>query len=101
MSSSATTRLSGRATSCESSTNGSAGPLEHAFLAAHPERQPEILGIHTIVRRSTPRHLKRDLLTLRRHPEFSVLHPGLEALLAGLAEDPSREAFYALPYSVA
>jgi hypothetical protein len=72
-----------------------------AFLAAHPERQPEILGVHTIVRRSTPRHLKRDLLTLRRHPELSLLHPGLEALLAALADDPAREAFYALPYSVA
>ena len=72
-----------------------------AFLAAHPERQPGILGIHTIVRRSTPRHLKRDLLTLRRHPELSVLHPGLQNLLSALAEDPSREAFYAVPYSVA
>lgn len=72
-----------------------------AFLAAHPERQPEILGVHTIVRRSTPRHLKRDLLTLRRHPELSVLHPGLQVLLSALAEDPSREAFYAVPYSVA
>jgi hypothetical protein len=72
-----------------------------AFLAAHPERQPEILGVHTIVRRSTPRHLKRDLLTLRRHPELSVLHPGLQAFLTALAEDPSRDAFYAVPYSVA
>ena len=72
-----------------------------AFLVAHPERQPEILGIHTIVRRSTPRHLKRDLLALRRHPELSVLHPGLQSMLAALAEDPSREAFYAVPYSVA
>jgi hypothetical protein len=72
-----------------------------AFLAAHPERQPQILGIHTIVRRSTPRHLKRDRLTLRRHPELSVLHPGLQDLLSSLAEDPSREAFYAVPYSVA
>jgi len=72
-----------------------------AFLAAHPERQPEILGVHTIVRRSTPRHLKRDLLTLRRHPELSVLHSGLQSFLGALAEDPSREAFYAVPYSVA
>jgi hypothetical protein len=72
-----------------------------AFLAAHPERQPEILGVHTIVRRSTPRHLKRDLLTLRRHPELSALHPGLQSFLGALADDPSREAFYAVPYSVA
>jgi hypothetical protein len=72
-----------------------------AFLATHPERQPEILGIHTIVRRSTPRHLKRDLLTLRRHPELAALHPGLQSHLGALADDPAREAFYAVPYSVA
>ncbi len=72
-----------------------------AFLASHPERQAEILGIHTIVRRTTPRHLKRDLLTLRRHPALSVLHPGLESFMSDLARTPTREAFYAVPYSVA
>jgi len=72
-----------------------------AFLAVHPERQAEILGIHTVARRSTPRHLKRDLLTLRRHPELAVLHPGLQPFWRDLAANPAREAFYAVPYSVA
>ncbi len=72
-----------------------------AFLESHPERQAEILGIHTIVRRTTPRHLKRDLLTLRRHPALSLLHPGLESFLGDLATTPTREAFYAVPYSIA
>jgi len=71
------------------------------FLEAHPERRPEILGVHTIVRRSTPRNLKRDVLTLRRHPTLSVLHPGLESFLGDLSAMPSPEAFYAVPYSVA
>lgn len=72
-----------------------------AFCAAHPERQSEILDPHSVVRRTTPRALKDDLLTLRRHPTLSVLHPGLDAFLAALAGAPEREALYAVPFSVA
>jgi hypothetical protein len=71
------------------------------FLVAHPERRGAILGLHTVVRRTTPRALRRDLLALRKHPALSVLHPGMEAFLADLAADPTREAFYAVSYSVA
>jgi hypothetical protein len=71
------------------------------FLETHPDRRAAILGLHTIVRRTTPRALRRDLLALRRHPTLAVLHPGLETFLGQLAGDPSREAFYAIPYSLA
>jgi hypothetical protein len=72
-----------------------------AFLASHPERRPEILGLHTVVRRTTPTALRRDLATLRRHRELAALHPGLEARLHALASSPTAESLYAVPYSVA
>jgi hypothetical protein len=71
------------------------------FLEAHPERHADILATHTIVRRTTPRALRRDLLTLRRHPTLAVLHPGFAHFVEDLATHPEREAFYAVPYSIA
>lgn len=72
-----------------------------AFLAAHPERRPDILGLHTVVRRTTPTALRRDLTTLRGHRELAALHPGLEARLTALASARDPEPLYAVPYSVA
>lgn len=72
-----------------------------AFLAAHPDRRPAILGLHTVVRRTTPTALRRDLTTLRGHRELSALHPGLEAQLTALAAAADPEPLYAVPYSVA
>jgi hypothetical protein len=71
------------------------------FLDAHPERRAEILDLHTVVRRTTPTAVRRDLATLRRHAELAALHPGLEERLVALAAAPAPEAFYAVPYSVA
>ena len=72
-----------------------------AHLTAHPEDRHSILGLHTMVRRSTPAALKRDLSTLRAHPELALLHPGLAPALEARAAHPTRQALYAVPFSVA
>jgi hypothetical protein len=71
-----------------------------SFLETRPDRRPEILDLHTAVRRTTARALRRDLATLRRHAVLDQLHPGLRDRLAALSEHPA-EQFYAVPYSVA
>jgi hypothetical protein len=76
-----------------------AGEIE-AFLGTRPDRRPEILDLHTAVRRTTAKALRADLTTLRRHPVLDQLHPGLRDRLAALIDHPS-EPFYAVPYSVA
>jgi len=72
-----------------------------AFLARRPEQRPTILGLHTVVRRTTPTALRRDLANLRRHRELAALHPGLEERLTALSSATTPEALYAVPYSVA
>jgi hypothetical protein len=71
-----------------------------SFFTSHPDRRAEILELHTVVRRTTPRSLQRDLATLRRHAVLDALHPGLRARLEQLAVAPEKEALYAVPYSV-
>lgn len=83
-----------------------------AFLAAHPERRDAILGLRTVVRRTTAANLAQDRATLKKYPVLATLHPGLENHLSSLAGgrprrgvrevgSPANEAFYAVPYSVA
>ena len=72
-----------------------------SHLEAHHDDRPSILGLHTVVRRSTPAALKRDLATIRAHPELALLHPGLVEALEVRAAHPTRNALYAVPYSVA
>lgn len=95
-----------------------------AFLAAHPERRPEILDERTVVRRATAESLAADRAALARHPALAVLHPGLDERLAALAAEveategettgktaegaapgdgapPAPTALYAVPYAVA
>jgi hypothetical protein len=72
-----------------------------AFLAAHPEARPEILGARTVVRRADAESLERDLRALERHPALDTLHPGLLGRLARLAARPDPRALYAVPYAVA
>ncbi len=83
-----------------------------AFLAAHPQRRDEILGLRTVVRRTTPENLAADLSTLKKYPVLATLHPTLQSNLSELAGATLRrgsrarvpragEAFYAVPYSVA
>ncbi|MEP6636850.1 MAG: zincin-like metallopeptidase domain-containing protein [Acidobacteriota bacterium] len=98
-----------------------------AFLAAHPEKREAILDLRTVVRRTTPENLARDLSKLGEYPSLDTLNPGLRADLERLkrargkpgpgrkakakpstarktAADQTEEAgngFYAVPYSVA
>jgi hypothetical protein len=76
-----------------------AGEIE-AFLERRPDRRPEILDLHSVVRRTTTRSLRHDLGTLRRRAALDQLHPGLRERLSTLLQHPD-EPFYAVPYSVA
>jgi hypothetical protein len=72
-----------------------------AFLGEHPDERSTILGLHTVVRRTTPTALRRDITTIRGHRELAALHPGLEQRLVDLAAASRPPALYAVPYSVA
>lgn len=83
-----------------------------AFIAAHPERRDEILGLRTVVRRSTVASLAHDLAALKKHPALATLHPGLQEKLSQSSAAAIRfgsraraatssEGFYVVPYSVA
>jgi hypothetical protein len=71
------------------------------FIEGHPSQRKDILGLHTVVRRSTTTNLRRDLTTIRGHHELGALHPGLEDRLTALVANPQTQALYAVPYSVA
>ncbi|UCG52162.1 MAG: NUDIX hydrolase [Candidatus Latescibacterota bacterium] len=71
------------------------------FLENYPEEESQILHVRTVVRRSDPLRINGDLSTLENHPILDLLHPGLKERLVALREEPSRRAFYAVPYSVA
>jgi hypothetical protein len=71
-----------------------------AFLEARPEQRDAILGERTVVRRTTPENVARDLGTLKAYPVLDALHPGLAAHLE-MARDRAEEfPFYAVPQSV-
>ena len=72
-----------------------------AYLEAHPDDRESILGLHTVVRRTTPAALKRDLFTLDDQPILDELHPGLRDSLESRTAQPDRHALYAVPFSVA
>jgi hypothetical protein len=82
--------------------SGSTKQEIEAYLNAHPEKRASILDLRTVVRRTTPESLRRDLAKLRQYPVLSTLHPGLQAELTGLLlSRPAAKGFYAVPYSVA
>jgi hypothetical protein len=66
-----------------------------AYLASHPERRDELLGLRSVVEEATDANVSRALATLDAHPALDVLHPGLRARLA------AGEGYIAVPYSVA
>jgi len=70
-----------------------------AWLAAHPDRREELLGVRSVVRRATASELDFDLAMLGAHPGLSFLSPGLETELRALRARP--EGFYAVPYALA
>jgi hypothetical protein len=71
-----------------------------AYLTAHPEEREELLAERSVVRRSTVKgNLARDIQMLRVYAVLRELHPGLLERLQSV--DPARQAFYAVPYSIA
>lgn len=80
------------------------------FLAAHPEKRDEIMGLRTVVSTANSLNSNRDLAKLRKYPVLDTLHPGLKAELEMISVTkasprgamPLRtQGFYAVPYSVA
>jgi len=77
------------------------------YLATHPERRVEILGLRTVVRRATAENAARDLAKLRQYPVLDTLHAGLRKQLETVtaqnrrARNSAAKDFYAVPYSVA
>ena len=82
------------------------------YLAAHPEKRDEILGLRTVVKSANSLNVENDLTSLRKYPMLDALHPGLRAELETLQgakpRSPARSAmplatqgYYAVPYSVA
>jgi Zincin-like metallopeptidase len=79
------------------------------FLAAHPEKRDEILGLRSVVRTANSLNADKDLTKLREYPVLDTLHPGLKAELETITGVRGRprpgmlrtQGFYAIPYSVA
>jgi hypothetical protein len=79
-----------------------------SFLAAHPEKREEIMGLRTVVRTANSLNADSDLAKLRKYPVFDTLHPGLRAELEAIQSGKSRpgvmlarQGFYVVPYSIA
>lgn len=73
-----------------------------AFLQAHPDQRPDILGLRTVVRRATRANAMNDLGKLRQYPVLDTLHPGLKGKLQNAAKTAkATNDFYAVPYSLA
>jgi hypothetical protein len=80
-----------------------------SFLAAHPEKRDEVMGLRSVVRLANSLNADSDLAKLRKYPVLDTLHPGLrtelEALQSGKGASPGAmplrtQGFYAVPYSV-
>jgi hypothetical protein len=79
------------------------------FLAAHPEKRDEIMGLRSVVRTANSLNADKDLAKLRKYPALDTLHPGLKAELEAISgvragQRPGMlrtQGFYAVPYSVA
>src|SRR6266478_2267234 len=79
------------------------------FLAAHPEKRDEIMGLRSVVRTANSLNADKDLAKLRKYPVLDTLHPGLKAELETISGVRARprpgmlrtQGFYAIPYSVA
>jgi hypothetical protein len=81
-----------------------------SFVASHPEKRDEVMGLRSVVRLANSLSADSDLAKLRKYPVLDTLHPGLrselEAIQGGKTTPrgamPLRtQGFYAVPYSVA
>ena len=83
-----------------------------AFLATHPEKRDEIMGLRTVVREESLENLRHDLTMLAKYPALATLHPGIGKRLEELFQTRLKRQkgprqvsskpleFYAVPYSV-
>lgn len=76
-----------------------------SFLAAHPEKRDEIIGLRSVVRTASILNANADLAKLGKYPVLDTLHPELRKSLAEISRKGAKtqrsSGFYALPYSVA
>ncbi|OZC02137.1 hypothetical protein [Rubricoccus marinus] len=72
-----------------------------AFLAEHPERRDDILGLRTAVHRATPEAIAADLKAFRDVPGLALFHPEAFFHLTELSEGHEPNSLYAVPYAVA
>src|SRR6202171_1824425 len=76
-----------------------------SFLAAHPEKRDEIMGLRSVVRTANSLNANADLAKLGKYPVLDTLHPGLRKSLAESSRKGAKtqrsSGFYAVPYSVA
>jgi hypothetical protein len=81
-----------------------------SFVASHPEKRGEVMGLRSVVRLANSLSADSDLAKLRKYPVLDTLHPGLRAELETIQGGKARprgamplrtQGFYAVPYSVA
>jgi hypothetical protein len=81
-----------------------------SFLATHPEKRDEIMGLRTVVRTANSLNTDGDLGKLHKYPVLDTLHPGLRSELEQISGGKTRprgamplrtQGFYSIPYSVA
>lgn len=72
-----------------------------AYLDAHPRERGRLLDARTVVRRAEKDQVRDDVSAMEAHPALMVLHPHLYEELRELAQRDDRDAFYAVPYSIA
>lgn len=72
-----------------------------AHMESHPESRADLLHPRTVVRRSEPELVRRDLTVLRQHPAIEVLQPAVRQRLEALLAQAAPEPFYAVSYTVA
>lgn len=72
------------------------------FLRINPKSRPSILGVRTIVRRSTNDNLELDRQTLETYGDLvGVLNPEFPRALEELLASDDRPEYYTVPYAVA
>jgi len=61
-----------------------------SFLAAHPEKREEIMGLRTVVKTANSLNADSDLAKLRKYPALDTLHPGLRSELESISGGKPR-----------
>jgi len=70
-----------------------------AFLTENPASAADVLGVRSVVRRSTTENITADIAQLDLYPGVDALHIGLREKLQALV--PREDGLYAVPYALA